>query len=60
MYCATFNSDARFVAGAGIDGIVRLWDTKSRQIRRTFDRPVCECVKILIVKSNKYKVNWLI
>jgi len=45
MSCATFNSDARFIAGAGTDGIVRVWDVKSRQVRRTFDKPVRDCAE---------------
>ena len=40
MLCATFNNDARFIAGAGVSGIVQLWDVNSRRIRRTFDKPV--------------------
>jgi len=40
MHCATFNSDARFIAGAGVDGVVRVWDVKSSRVRRTFDTPV--------------------
>jgi len=32
-------SDAQFVAGAGMDGILRVRDVKSRQVQRTFDKP---------------------
>ena len=45
MYCATFSSNAQFVAGAGSDGIVRVWDVKSRKVQHTFDKPVREYVE---------------
>ena len=45
VYCATFSSNAQFVAGAGSDGIVRVWDVKSRKVQHTFDKPVREYVE---------------
>ena len=41
LRCATFSSDARFIAGAGISGVVCVWDVNSARVRRTFDKPVC-------------------